>query len=71
MRRRESPSASSLKIWTGAVVALGTAGAKTNRNNFIDNPFAIQSFSSIYMDARENGWGSTPLRESLLLGEIH
>ena len=71
MRRRESPAAPSLKIWTGAAVALGTARAKMNRNNIIDNPFTIQSCSSIYMDARENGWGSTPLRESLFSGEIH
>jgi hypothetical protein len=42
-----------------------------NRNNFIDNPFAVQSFSSIYMDARENWWGSSPPKESLFLGEIN
>jgi parallel beta-helix repeat protein len=56
---------------TGAVVALGNARPKMNRNNFIDNPFAVQSFSSIYMDARENWWGSSPPKESLFLGEIN
>jgi parallel beta-helix repeat protein len=58
-------------LGTGAVVALGTARPKMNRNNFIDNPFAVQSFSSIYMDARENWWGSSPPKESLFLGEIN
>jgi len=57
-------------LGTGAVVALGTARPKMNRNNFIHNPFAVQSFSSIYMDARENWWGSSPPKESLFLGEI-
>lgn len=61
----------SKNLGTGAVVALGAARAKMNRNNFIDNPFAVQSFSSIYMDARENWWGSSPPKESLFLGEIN
>jgi parallel beta-helix repeat protein len=58
-------------LGTGAVVALGNARPKMNRNNFIDNPFAVQSSSSIYMDARENWWGSSPPKESLFLGEIN
>ncbi len=58
-------------LGTGAVVASGNARPKMNRNNFIDNPFAVQSFSSIYMDARENWWGSSPPKESLFLGEIN
>jgi len=56
---------------TGAIVALGTSRPKISRNNFLDNPFAIQSFSSIYLDARENWWGSSPPKESLFLGEIN
>lgn len=58
-------------LGTGAVVALGAARPKINRNNFQDNPFAIQSFSSIYLDAKENWWGSSPPKESLFLGDIN
>jgi hypothetical protein len=58
-------------LGTGAVVVSGTARPKMNRNNFIDNSFAIQSFSSIYMDARENWWGSSPPKGSLFVGEIN
>ncbi len=61
----------SRNLGTGAVVALGAARPKMNRNNFLDNPFAVQSFSSIYMDARENWWGASPPPESLFLGEIN
>lgn len=64
-------STSTKNLGTGAVVALGASRPKINRNNFLDNPFAVQSFSSIYLDARENWWGSSPPRESLFLGEIN
>jgi hypothetical protein len=56
---------------TGALVALGSSRPKINRNNFRENPFAIQSQSSIYLDARENWWGGDPPPDSLFLGEIH
>jgi hypothetical protein len=56
---------------TGAVVALGAARPKIHRNNFRENPFAIQSQSSIYIDARENWWGGSPPSESLFLGQIN
>ncbi len=56
---------------TGAVVVQGTGRPKMNRNNFIDNSFAIQSFSSIYLDARENWWGSSPPPGSLFLGQVN
>lgn len=58
-------------LGTGAIVALGTSRPKINRNHFLENPFAIQSFSSIYLDARENWWGSSPPNEVLFLGEIN
>jgi len=58
-------------LGTGAVVVLGGARPKMNRNNFRDNSFAIQSFSWISLDARENWWGSTPPKESLFLGEVN
>jgi hypothetical protein len=56
---------------TGAIVALGSARPKIYRNNFQENPFAIQSQSSIFLDARENWWGGTPPPESLFLGDIN
>jgi parallel beta-helix repeat protein len=58
-------------LGTGAVVVLGAARPQLNRNNFQDNPFAIQSFSSIYLDARKNWWGTSPPKEMLFLGEIN
>jgi len=56
---------------TGAVVVLGTARPRISRNNFQENPFAIQSFSPIYLDARRNWWGGSPPPESLFLGQIN
>ncbi len=56
---------------TGAVVIQGMARPKMNRNNFMGNAFAIQSFSRIYIDARENWWGSDPPAEGSFLGEIN
>ncbi|MCX5908882.1 MAG: hypothetical protein NTY64_17330 [Deltaproteobacteria bacterium] len=56
---------------TGAVLVQGNARPKMTRNNFQDNPFAVQSFSSITIDARENWWGSSPPSESQFLGEIN
>ena len=31
-----------------------------NYNNFLNNAFAIQAFSSICIDARYNWWGNSP-----------
>jgi parallel beta-helix repeat protein len=56
---------------TGALVAIGAARPKISRNNFQENPFAIQSQSSIYLDARENWWGAAPPSDALFLGEIN
>lgn len=56
---------------TGALVVLGTARPRINRNNFQDNHFAIQSHSTIFIDARENWWGGSPPPESHFLGEIN
>lgn len=57
---------------TGGIVAMGMSKPKINNNIIIDNsPFAIQSFSTIYIDARENWWGSSPPNESLFLGNIN
>ena len=56
---------------TGALVALGGARPKVHRNNFRENDFAVQSHSSIFVDARENWWGASPPSESLFLGQIN
>jgi parallel beta-helix repeat protein len=56
---------------TGALVALGGARPKVHRSNFRENDFAVQSHSSIFMDARENWWGASPPPESLFLGQMN
>jgi parallel beta-helix repeat protein len=56
---------------TGALVALGGARPKVHRSNFRENDFAVQSLSSIFMDARENWWGANPPSESLFLGQLN
>ncbi len=56
---------------TGALVALGGARPRLYRNNFQENDFAVQSHSSIFMDARENWWGASPPPESLFLGQMN
>jgi parallel beta-helix repeat protein len=56
---------------TGALVALGGARPRLYRNNFRENDFAVQSHSSIFMDARENWWGASPPPESLFLGQMN
>ena len=56
---------------TGALVVLGAARPRVNRNNFQENHFAVQSHSTIYIDARENWWGASPPPESHFLGEVN
>ncbi len=56
---------------TGALVVLGAARPRVNRNNFLENHFSIQSHSTIYIDARENWWGASPPPESHFLGEVN
>ena len=61
----------SSNLGTGGLVVLGTARPRLTRNNFSNNPFAVQSSSSIYLDAKENWWGSSPPKESLFLGAVN
>ena len=56
---------------TGALVVLGAARPRVTRNNFQENHFAIQSHSTITIDARENWWGASPPPESHFLGEVN
>ena len=53
----------------GAVKCVGMANPKINYNNFIDNTVAIQSFSTIYIDARNNWWGADPPDQNMIWGE--
>ena len=48
----------------------GMANPRMHYNNFLDNPFAIQSFSRIQIDARNNWWGNNPPDEGLFIGNI-
>jgi hypothetical protein len=41
-----------------------------NNNNFINNTVAIQTFSSIYIDARNNWWGSSPPDQKMIWGDL-
>lgn len=53
----------------GAIVCFGRANPKIFQNNFIGNVWAIQSVSSIYIDARHNWWGASPPDPKVIWGE--
>ena len=53
----------------GAITCVGAANPKIFQNNFIANTVAIQSFSSIYIDARHNWWGASPPDPKMIWGE--
>jgi hypothetical protein len=53
----------------GAIKCVGMANPKINNNNFIGNTVAIQSFSTIYIDARKNWWGANPPDQNIIWGE--
>jgi parallel beta-helix repeat protein len=56
---------------TGAIECYGRSAPKINHNNIYRNPFAIQSFSTLYVDARENWWGSSPPDPDLFIGQVN
>ncbi len=53
----------------GAIKCVGNANPKIFNNNFISNTWAIQSQSSIYIDARNNWWGSNPPDQNMIFGQ--
>jgi len=53
----------------GAIKCVGMANPKINNNNFLGNTVAIQSFSTIYIDARNNWWGANPPDQNMIWGE--
>jgi parallel beta-helix repeat protein len=56
---------------TGAIECYGNSAPEIHRNNIYQNPFAIQSFSSLYVDARENWWGKAPVDPGLFIGQVN
>lgn len=53
----------------GAIKCVGMANPKINFNNFSGNTVAIQSFSTIYIDARNNWWGANPPDQNMIWGD--
>jgi hypothetical protein len=53
----------------GAIKCVGMANPKISNNNFIGNTVAVQSFSTIYIDARNNWWGANPPDQNMIWGE--
>ena len=52
----------------GAIRCVGMSKPIINYNNFVNNSVAIQSFSSIYIDARNNWWGAAPPDKNQIWG---
>lgn len=55
---------------TGAIFCKAMSNPRIHYNDFIDNPFAIQSFSRIQIDARNNWWGKDPPEDGLFIGNV-
>ena len=55
----------------GAIKCVGISNPVIHNNNFIDNTVAIQTFSSIYIDARNNWWGKNPPDNNLIWGDLN
>ncbi|MBL7196147.1 MAG: DUF799 family lipoprotein [Desulfobacterales bacterium] len=56
-------------LGTGGIECVGMAKPKIHHNNFIENAVAIQSFSTIYIDARHNFWGKVPPDDTVIWGK--
>ncbi len=53
----------------GAIKSVGMSNPAIHHNNFHANTVAIQSFSSIHIDARQNWWGANPPDQNCVWGE--
>jgi hypothetical protein len=53
----------------GAIRCVGSSNPSIHYNNFIKNTVAVQTVSSIYIDARHNWWGESPPNSSVLWGD--
>jgi len=56
-------------LGTGGIECVGMAKPKIHHNNFLENAVAIQSFSTIYIDARHNFWGKVPPDDTVIWGK--
>ena len=53
----------------GGVKSVGMSNPSIHNSNFIGNAVSVQGFSSIYIDARNNWWGSDPPDIRLIWGD--
>ncbi|MEE8398764.1 MAG: right-handed parallel beta-helix repeat-containing protein, partial [Desulfobacterales bacterium] len=56
-------------LGSGGIECVGLAKPKINHNNFDENTVAIQAFSTIFIDARDNFWGTSPPDKSVIFGD--
>jgi hypothetical protein len=54
----------------GAITSVGMSNPSIHHNNFIENEVAIQTRSTIYIDARNNWWGSSPPDTNYIFGDL-
>jgi hypothetical protein len=54
----------------GAITSVGMSNPSIHHNNFVENEVAIQTRSTIYIDARNNWWGSDPPDTSYIFGDL-
>ncbi|MBI4776647.1 MAG: DUF799 family lipoprotein [Deltaproteobacteria bacterium] len=57
-------------LGTAAIECYGMTNPRIKNNNILENPFAVQSFSTITLDARSNWWGAAPPNANLFLGNL-
>jgi hypothetical protein len=56
-------------LGTSGIECRGMTNPKINYNNIVDNVVAIQAFSTIYIDARNNFWGKVPPDDTVIWGK--
>jgi hypothetical protein len=54
----------------GAITSVGMSNPAIHHNNFVENEVAIQTRSTIYIDARNNWWGSAPPDTGYIFGDL-
>jgi hypothetical protein len=54
----------------GAITAVGMSNPAIHHNNFVENEVAIQTHSTIYIDARNNWWGKAPPDTGYIFGDL-
>lgn len=53
----------------GAITCVGMSNPVIHYNNFVENEVAIQTRSTIYIDARHNWWGGAPPDKRFIFGD--